>query len=101
MPLYNLDPNKKILIFNIFKFEFNIHFLIIILIIVLYPFISHGQGNEKIKFNHITVEDGLSHHEVSFILQDSQGFIWFGTKYGLNRFDGIDIKVFTHDPENY
>ena len=32
--------------------------------------------------------------------QDDQGFIWFGTPNGLNRFDGFTFKVFTHDPEN-
>ena len=60
----------------------------------------YGQDGENIKFSHITVEDGLSHHEVSFILQDAQGFMWFGTKYGLNKYDGIEMKAFTHDPEN-
>ena len=34
------------------------------------------------------VAEGLSHREVGAILQDSRGFMWFGTPFGLNRFDG-------------
>ncbi|MCP4692732.1 MAG: response regulator, partial [Desulfobacterales bacterium] len=60
----------------------------------------NGQDAGDVKFRHITVEDGLSHHEVSFILQDAQGFMWFGTKHGLNKYDGASFTAFTHDPEN-
>ena len=44
------------------------------------------------------MEDGLSNSAVFTILQDSRGFMWFGTTYGLNRWDGYKIKIFTHDP---
>ena len=43
------------------------------------PLDAYAQDSESIKFTHITVEDELSHHEVSYILQDTQGFMWFGT----------------------
>jgi ligand-binding sensor domain-containing protein/signal transduction histidine kinase/DNA-binding response OmpR family regulator len=42
-------------------------------------------------FSHITVENGLSESNVKAILQDSYGFMWFGTKNGLNRYDGTSI----------
>jgi len=35
---------------------------------------------------------------VGAIVQDDQGFLWFGTQYGLNRYDGYEYKVFTPDP---
>ena len=43
---------------------------------------------------HFQVEDGLSNNGVTCILQDKMGFMWFGTKDGLNRFDGYSFKVF-------
>ncbi len=43
------------------------------------------------------VEEGLSHRDVQCIHQDPQGFMWFGTKYGLNRFDGYNFKWFTSE----
>jgi signal transduction histidine kinase/ligand-binding sensor domain-containing protein len=47
------------------------------------------------QFWHINSETGLSQNHVSCMLQDKEGFIWIGTFYGLNRFNGNDIKVFT------
>lgn len=45
-------------------------------------------------FNHFQVENGLSNNSVLCSLQDDKGFMWFGTKDGLNRFDGYTYKVF-------
>ena len=50
-------------------------------------------------FRHYQVEDGLSNNTVISILQDRDGFMWFGTKEGLNRFDGYQIKVFNLDDD--
>ncbi len=46
------------------------------------------------------MENGLSHNTVLSSLQDERGFLWFGTKDGLNRFDGYSFKVFQYDAEN-
>jgi ligand-binding sensor domain-containing protein len=53
-----------------------------------------------IRFARISTADGLSQTKVDRIIQDDQGFMWFGTQYGLNRYDGYDFKVFAHDPGN-
>jgi ligand-binding sensor domain-containing protein/signal transduction histidine kinase len=50
-------------------------------------------------FRHYQVEDGLSNNTVISIMQDKDGFMWFGTKEGLNRFDGYKIKVFNLDED--
>ncbi|MEC8683215.1 MAG: two-component regulator propeller domain-containing protein, partial [Bacteroidota bacterium] len=51
-------------------------------------------------FEHYTVENGLSHNTVLSSLQDSKGFLWFGTKDGLNRFDGYAFKRFQNEPND-
>ncbi|MCB0305700.1 MAG: response regulator [Calditrichaeota bacterium] len=55
---------------------------------------------DDIRFEHLTTENGLSHNTIHCILQDRQGFMWFGTFDGLNKFDGHELTVYTHDPEN-
>ena len=49
-------------------------------------------------FRHYQVENGLSNNAVICSLQDKKGFLWFGTKDGLNRFDGYSFKIFRNDP---
>lgn len=54
-------------------------------------------------FTHYQVENGLSNNAVICTLQDRKGFLWFGTKDGLNRFDGYSFKVFRNqagDPKS-
>lgn len=51
-----------------------------------------------IVFSRLAANTGLSQARVSHIVQDNQGFMWFGTQYGLNRYDGYKFKVFAHDP---
>ena len=50
------------------------------------------------KFDHLTIDDGLSQSSVQAIVQDSLGFMWFGTEDGLNQYDGYNFKNFFHDP---
>ena len=52
----------------------------------------------KLRFKHITNEQGLSNSTIESISQDSRGFLWFGTRDGLNRYDGQEIKSFRNDP---
>jgi signal transduction histidine kinase/DNA-binding response OmpR family regulator/ligand-binding sensor domain-containing protein len=51
-------------------------------------------------YESISATQGLSQGMVYDILQDKEGFIWVGTKDGLNRYDGYNFKVFTNDPYN-
>lgn len=51
-----------------------------------------------LKFENISIEDGLSQNTVNSFLKDSKGFMWIGTCGGLNRYDGIDFKTFRPDP---
>jgi len=51
---------------------------------------------QKIFFRHYTVTDGLCANTIWDIEQDDQGYMWFGTKYGLSRFDGYNFKSFQY-----
>ncbi|HJS18354.1 MAG TPA: two-component regulator propeller domain-containing protein [Anaerolineales bacterium] len=52
-----------------------------------------------LRFDHISIEQGLSQSSVRVIFQDSRGFMWFGTEDGLNRYDGYNFKIFKPDPD--
>ena len=51
-----------------------------------------------LRFSRLSTTQGLSQTRVQQIVQDDEGFIWFGTQYGLDRYDGYKFKVFSHDP---
>ncbi len=70
----------------------------ILFLLFVYLF-SYGQSN-SLKFEHLTVEDGLSQGTVYAILQDNRGFMWFGTRFGLNRYDGYKFRSFNTDPND-
>ena len=53
---------------------------------------------QRTQFDRVSTSDGLSYPMVTAILQDSQGFMWFGTEGGgLNRYDGYDFTVYKRD----
>ncbi|MEQ8471769.1 MAG: two-component regulator propeller domain-containing protein [Marinoscillum sp.] len=54
----------------------------------------------QIRFEHLDIRDGLSHNRVGAIYQDNSGFMWFGTRSGLNRYDGHKIEVLEFDESN-
>jgi signal transduction histidine kinase/ligand-binding sensor domain-containing protein len=53
-----------------------------------------------LRFARLSTDKGLSQTKVTNVVQDDQGFMWFGTQYGLNRYDGYSFKLFVHDPRN-
>jgi ligand-binding sensor domain-containing protein/signal transduction histidine kinase len=53
-----------------------------------------------LRFHRLSTADGLSQTRVAQIIQDDLGFVWFGTQYGLNRYDGYDFKLYVHEPGN-
>lgn len=53
-----------------------------------------------IRFVRLSRSQGLSQQRVTNIAQDERGFLWFGTQYGLNRYDGYHFKIFKNDPDD-
>ena len=72
-----------------------------LLLAVLPLFCVAGQKDsipvERLKFQKLTIDNGLSQGMVTAIVQDKNGFMWFATKDGLNKFDGYTFKVYRHD----
>ena len=67
--------------------------IFIIGLLFLYAFTLYSQSNIRYYFKTLDIQDGLSQNTVNAILQDKQGFMWFGTKDGLNRFDGLSFRI--------
>lgn len=74
-------------------------FTLVLMIISQLVFAQNKSGNSNTAYTVtkrlISIEDGLASHEVFCGLQDKAGFIWFGTRNGLNRYDGKNCLLFT------
>jgi ligand-binding sensor domain-containing protein len=73
--------------------------LCVLMFALLFPFPAEAQV-ETIRFERLTVEDGLSQNAVLTIVQDHQGFLWFGTEDGLNKYDGYQFTVYQNAAED-
>lgn len=74
--------------------------LLLLPLIVLFTSISFSIYAQKRVFQTITRKDGLSHSTIYSLVRDQQGFMWFGTGNGLNRYDGYRVTQYFHDPGN-
>jgi Two component regulator propeller len=53
---------------------------------------------DDIRFLRLSGVERLSENRVTQIVQDDQGFMWFGTQHGVDRYDGYDFRLFKNDP---
>jgi len=67
--------------------------LVSLLLFFIFSSLSVAQI-ENIRFEKISIEDGLSQNSITSVFQDSDGYMWFGTLDGLNRYDGYDIRIY-------
>ena len=58
------------------------------------------QPGASIRFQKISIEEGLSQSVVNAMAQDTMGFLWFGTQDGLNRYDGYNFTIYKFNPED-
>ena len=69
--------------------------------LVFLLFVNNGWAQHyPLRFQHLSVEQGLSHNQVTSITQDKNGVVWFGTADGVNRFDGYKVDVYRHESGN-
>ncbi|MBC7949104.1 MAG: hypothetical protein H7Y42_14560 [Chitinophagaceae bacterium] len=55
---------------------------------------------KDIGFDHLDINSGLSQNHIMCIMQDSRGFMWFGTRDGLNKYDGYKFTIYKNDPND-
>ncbi len=67
---------------------------------ILCCLLGHSAAAEDLRFDHLTVADGLAHASVWRIHQDSRGFLWIATESYLQRYDGYELVVYKNDPED-
>src|SRR3972149_5210348 len=63
-------------------------------LIICFATVCANTQNKDLNFLHLTTEMGLSNSECRVIVQDKEGFIWIGTADGLNRYDGINFRIY-------
>lgn len=66
--------------------------LLVLLSVVL--FVELGSAQIHFSFSHYTSDNGLSQNSITSMFKDSKGFLWIGTRDGLNRFDGYNFRNF-------
>jgi len=67
---------------------------IVFLLIAFCFSVSSAQEQKLDYIQKLTISEGLAHNGVTSILEDSRGFLWFGTYDGINRYDGYELKTF-------
>lgn len=72
----------------------------LILILTCLLFSSFGNAAKRYLFSNLSLKDGLSQLTTLSIYQDSQGFMWFGTRNGLNKYNGYNFEVFLNKPND-
>ena len=99
MYVVKLLINRKIERMNSFKKIVNNkqrigRYLFVFLYLLISESLTFKSSAQSYFFRNYQVENGLSNNTIFSSLQDKKGFLWFGTKDGLNRFDGYHFKVF-------
>lgn len=89
--ILSFSRQRESIILNRMKFSNSLWFLFLL---------TNFSSAAELRFEHFSVSEGLSQSTVLCILQDSKGFMWFGTENGLNRYDGYKFTVYKRDPEN-
>lgn len=73
-----------------------LYMLSLLFAVDLLCFAQYVSAVESVKFQYLGVNEGLSQHDITCLMQDSAGYMWIATYDGLNRYDGKNIEVYRH-----
>lgn len=76
-------------------FAKNMFWKLVLIVLISIPFLSKSETGNKIQF--VPIDQELSQNTVTCILQDTNGFLWVGTRSGLNKYDGVNMVIYDHD----
>lgn len=77
------------------------HRIFYLLIILLLPALTPAMAQRQdIKFEHLDINNGVSQNHIKCIMQDNRGFMWFGTRDGLNRYDGYRFTIYKNEAKD-
>ncbi|MES2733978.1 MAG: two-component regulator propeller domain-containing protein [Bacteroidota bacterium] len=82
---------------NLLPKRFGVFFGFALVFSCIYPL---AFAQQQLKFKHIGTTEGLSQGHGMCIMQDKEGFMWFGTRDGLNQYDGYQMTVYRNEPKN-
>jgi ligand-binding sensor domain-containing protein len=71
--------------------------IIVVAMLLMIQYCVFGQQPSPLIIKKISTYQGLSNSVINAIVQDNNGFMWFATEDGLNRYDGYKFTVFRHD----
>jgi signal transduction histidine kinase/CheY-like chemotaxis protein/ligand-binding sensor domain-containing protein len=67
-----------------------------LIVFLLFGAAAGFSQNQSLKFEHLGTAEGLAQINVNCIIQDSRGFIWIGSRNGLNKYDGYKFTIYNH-----
>ena len=74
--------------------------LLILLILLSSSFVYPDIQSGNARFEHLSLDEGAALNLTYCMIQDHKGFLWFGTMYGLVKYDGRDYKIYKNDPDD-
>ncbi|WNC71267.1 EAL domain-containing protein [Thalassotalea psychrophila] len=94
-PCVQFKNNNKISykVINLFQ-------MIMVTLLAIFSVSAHSSSQTPIKFQQLSIEQGLSQSSVYSIAQDKEGFIWLATGDGLNRYDGYEFSYYRNELNN-
>lgn len=98
MPIFHASSHTFFRFYEQYLIRFVMLYRYVILSILLLSSADLFSQTPLLHFRHLTNEQGLSNSTVETIFQDNRGFMWFGTRDGLNKYDGYQMVVYRYNP---